>query len=304
MSLLNMQQALAHLYTDAPLRVQCQETPEVVRERFGLSASEQSQLETLDWAAVERFARSLAQKRLKRVKPHVPATCTLLGPELMTHFTDYCERFPLAQRVRSYEDALQFMQFLDSTRQACFDHLPYAQDVVAYEQTRLVLLSNPDMLEPVADAEAACAHFDHENWYACRPIIGPQVQTRQFAYPVDAIAFRLAEGELSNEEPDAVCILFARQPGSYYVHTQRIKASTRYLLSLCQGQFAIEVILEKMFAVLSVPTEQHRDFEVECRQFLRRLAQEGVITFAAYNPMYDANTLCNAEIGKPICGAS
>src|SRR4051812_29553993 len=96
MGLLDLQSVLTRLYTDSAFRARFLHGPAAATRGDGLTEEEQRLLAALDRGQVERFARSLQQKRLGVVRELLPAAARMLGDCLPRFFFDYCDRQPSA----------------------------------------------------------------------------------------------------------------------------------------------------------------------------------------------------------------
>src|SRR2546428_2298756 len=96
MGLLAVQTALARLYPDSLFRARFFANPGEGCHGMGLTAMEQRQLAALDRRQVERFARSLQQKRLDLACDLLPGTARGLGDRFAAAFFRDCEAPPSA----------------------------------------------------------------------------------------------------------------------------------------------------------------------------------------------------------------
>jgi hypothetical protein len=110
MSLRNLQSVLARLYTDSAFRAAFFRDPSPAGSAAGLTEAEQQLLTALDRGQVERFARSLQQKRLGLVRELLPAAAALLVDSFAPCFREYCDRHPSA-RERA-DEAIVFIDDL------------------------------------------------------------------------------------------------------------------------------------------------------------------------------------------------
>lgn len=280
MSLIEMQKLLANLYTSEHLREQFRQNPETTGAHYGLSPEASRQLCSVNWTAVDRFARSLINKRLKLVKPFLPATCILLGNELLSLFSIYCERFPLVKRLQAPEEAQQFACFLNQQSNLFIKNkASYAKDTLSFEQTRLEVMVNAVGLDTPCPVEPLHVLLDRDDWLSLYPMIAPQLRVEQFAYPVDELIPKIIAGENVGQTPESVRILFIYNQQSNAIQTRRIKVSTQRLLSLSHGHFTIKNILDTLRNELDISEVQYVLFEDECRCFYDRLVQEKMIHF-------------------------
>lgn len=112
MSLLELQQALARLYTEPALRAQFVENPQQTGLQLGLSDIETQQLEALSRERLEMFAQSLAHKRFHGVQKLLPHSARAWGPDFETLFKLYASTYVPTGSQKSQDDALHFVQYL------------------------------------------------------------------------------------------------------------------------------------------------------------------------------------------------
>src|SRR5438093_12821984 len=144
MSLLAVQTALARLYTDSLFRARFFANPGEGCHGMGLTAMEQRQLAALDRRQVERFARSLQQKRLDLARELLPGTARVMGDRFAEAFFRHCEAQPSA--LERVEEAKAFAGYLRESRgSASTDQgLPgYFADLVIGERLGLEVLHPP-----------------------------------------------------------------------------------------------------------------------------------------------------------------
>src|SRR5262245_39174488 len=112
MGLMEIQRALAQLYTDAGLRERFLADPQAVAGQLGLIRDDAEHLARLPALPLRLFARSLLQKRMKALTRLLPLTREGLGPEWEALFFRYADTRVPAGTQRHREDAIAFAAFL------------------------------------------------------------------------------------------------------------------------------------------------------------------------------------------------
>lgn len=178
MSLLQFQNALARLYTDAGLRHRFVEDAEATGRELGLSEEETRQLAVLAADQVEFFARALVSKRGRVVSKLLPRTARALGDRFERLFARYAsEPMPGGHR----EDACGFAGWLFNRREL-----------------------SPDWVADLARLEAGWLKM----W---RPGFG--LLLLGFRYHADLVARAVAKGESPAPARGPMLGIWVRLPG-------------------------------------------------------------------------------------------
>jgi hypothetical protein len=274
MGLLDVQSVLARLYTDSAFRTAFFDDPSAART--GLTGDEQSLLAGIDRQQVERFARSLKQKRLGPVRELLPATATLLSDSFAGYFFDYCDRQPSA-REKS-DEATAFMDYLLSalpgiTREL---HLPGCwHDLLTCERLHVELLASPaDTADPSPPAAPAVAPMGPLCAYPKRT---GRVRIAAFQHDMEMLFPKAVGGELTDAQPAPCFVLIARTPAAARARLKRINAPSAQLLTLCDGTRKLSDILAEVAAGLRLTARERPAFTAECLRFLAPLAENGLI---------------------------
>lgn len=285
------QDLLTQLSTNTALRKQYREYPEEVCKAFGLSDAETTQFQQLKDSVYNKFALNLIHNRLKHAKHYIPGVCQLLGSDLIDKFTMYCQRFPTAIDMEGPHEAIQFLQFLTYYSDYPIPGYPYSNEVIEYEQTRLELLIETPMNAHSLESNDVLEKLQVANWKEYMPKILPQIFVKEYNYPIDEIIEKLLNGEKVNPEPGAYWVLFVRLQTRNQVIVKRIKKSTKLLITQCDGETAINDIIENVRTEIKLKMHEHVQFEKECRYFLKKLAREGFLALtgrkepATFEPM-------------------
>ena len=276
MSLLGLQSILARLYTDSAFRAVVFRDPS--DDGTGLSDEEQQLLAALDRGQVERFARSLQQKRLGLVRELLPAATRLIGGQLDRCFFAYCDRYPSAperwaEAIAFIDDLMGELPLYDSDR-----HLPgYWCDLLTCERLHLELraatIRAADPLLPPSSAPTLAT----EDQLNARPQLTGQVRVAAFQYNMAALYPTVVRGEVTEAQPDPSFILMVAMPSETRVRMKRINAPSAQLLTLCDGTRKLEAILDEVAAGLHLAPSDRPVFERECRRFLTPLAENGLV---------------------------
>lgn len=275
MSLLAVQSLLARLYTDSAFRTRFFDDPGAACREFPLTAGEEQQLAGLDRGQVERFARSLRQKRLGLVRELLPGTAQLLGTQFAERFFEYCESQPSArERV---EEARVFAAYLLT---AALDHRPdetmLLVDLLRCEQLRLQVLYPPD---PSARANAAIEMLipTAEDLLDARPQLTPRAAVAAFQCDMEALYPHVLRGDVVEARPEPCFILIGKVRGAMRVRLKRVNAATARLLTLCDGTRPLAAIVEEVAAGLGLKVADRAAFTAECARFVGSLVESGLI---------------------------
>jgi hypothetical protein len=113
MSLINLQQTLARIYTDSKLRDDFLTNPDVVGNSLGLNCQEIQQLSNLSRQQVNLFANSLKRKRLGKIRKLLPLTNEILGKEFDRLFFKFSETYLPTGDKKHLLDSIAFSKFLE-----------------------------------------------------------------------------------------------------------------------------------------------------------------------------------------------
>ena len=135
MGLVEVQRALARLYTDGALRGRFFAHLRPVSQELGLSDDEAAQIATISAIQVGRFADSLVAKRRHEVEKLLPLTRRVLGREFSAEFARYASAPVPDGMHRHREDAIAFAAFLGNSDGR--PGPPWAMDLLRYERSWL-----------------------------------------------------------------------------------------------------------------------------------------------------------------------
>jgi hypothetical protein len=133
MSLQDVQNLLARIFTDEDLRLRFLQEPEKTGAENNLSAAEIGQIRQLLPEQINLFADSLFYKRLSEVEKFLPLTRKALEKDFEKYFRTFANQF-LPQTIKKHlEDAIEFAEFLQSEK----IEPVWAKDLAKFEQARL-----------------------------------------------------------------------------------------------------------------------------------------------------------------------
>lgn len=112
MSLLEQQNLLARLYTDADLREAFLENPHSIAAEFGLTREEAQSITAILPDEVTFFSRSLVYKRLREVEKLLPICRNVLGDEFARLFEEFSSDYNPTSIKKHLDDALAFTGWL------------------------------------------------------------------------------------------------------------------------------------------------------------------------------------------------
>lgn len=133
MSLHEVQNFLARIYTDENLRRDFVESPQTIGKINNLSETEIAELAEILPAELESFAKSLFYKRLREAEKFLPATRKILGKEFEFLFREFAPTFNPQSVKKHFEDAVKFAEFLQTKK----IELNYAKDIARFERAKL-----------------------------------------------------------------------------------------------------------------------------------------------------------------------
>jgi hypothetical protein len=137
MGLAQIQELMAHVYTDAAVRESFFADSQEVASRFGLTGDELGQLRGVSERRVRFFAASLERKRLTAVRKLLPLTNLAMGPQFADLFRLHAATYSARGHKRHRDDALAMAALIE--RVALEGRLAPASvaDVVRYEAAQI-----------------------------------------------------------------------------------------------------------------------------------------------------------------------
>lgn len=133
MSLREVQNLLARLYTESELRQTFLSSPEKIARQFNLSQREIEELSAIFPDELNFFAESLLNKRLREVEKLLPQTKHFLSVDFEKYFREFSSTFLPVSIKKHLEDAVRFAEFLTTKIEA-----EWLQDLIRYEQANLI----------------------------------------------------------------------------------------------------------------------------------------------------------------------
>ena len=131
MSLLDVQNFLARIYTDANLRREFADAPEQIGGENNLTENEIAELVTILPDEIDFFADSLFWKRLREVEKLLPLTRKVFGADFETHFREFANGFTPESIKKHLEDAVEFVGFLQKRE------TDWKRDAAKFESAKL-----------------------------------------------------------------------------------------------------------------------------------------------------------------------
>ena len=112
MSLLNVQNFTARIYTDENLRREFSAAPQKIGKQNNLTETEIAELVEILPDEINFFAESLFWKRLREVEKLLPFTKRIFGADFEMRFREFANQFTPESIKKHLEDAIQFAEFL------------------------------------------------------------------------------------------------------------------------------------------------------------------------------------------------
>jgi hypothetical protein len=131
MGLLEQQNLLARLYTDADLRGAFLENPDSAASEFGLTREEAASVAAILPGEVLFFSRSLVHKRLREVEKLLPLCRKFLGDDFARLFDEFSSGHNPTSTKKHLDDALAFTDWLLKKEIS-----PLTRDAARLESTR------------------------------------------------------------------------------------------------------------------------------------------------------------------------
>jgi hypothetical protein len=285
MSLLAVQSLLAQLYTDSTFRARFFDDPDGACREMALTEAERQPLTALDRPQVERFARSLQQKRLGLARELLPGTARVMGDRFAKRFFQYCDAQPSA--LDRVEEAKAFAGYLSRTLAelspkpggAPDPPLPgYLGDLLTCECLQFEVLYPAAADERPAPATAAVRPGGTlANWSGAYPRLTSSARVGRFQYDMEALYPRIVPGEPVEAQPDPCFLLIGKVRGALRVRLKRINPPTARLLMLCDGTRTLAAIVDEVAAGLRLNDVERQAFAAECARFLDPLVESELI---------------------------
>ncbi|HEX8734694.1 MAG TPA: hypothetical protein VF721_05175 [Pyrinomonadaceae bacterium] len=133
MSLQDVQNLLARIFTDEDLRLRFLQEPQKIGAENNLSDDEIIQIRQLLPEQINFFADSLFYKRLREVEKLLPLTRKVLQKDFEKYFREFANQFQPQTIKKHLEDAVKFADFLTAKKIEPI----WAKDLASFEQARL-----------------------------------------------------------------------------------------------------------------------------------------------------------------------
>jgi hypothetical protein len=240
-----MQACLARLYVDDSFREVFMRWPEVALQGYELSAAEDRAVRDLDVKALQFFARSLRNKRLKRFRYAYPALFASSDPHVDRLSARYHQLCGDDGRFSIHEDILNFGRFVEQSA-AADDILPsYIGDLVRYE--RHYYAASVEIV--AASIDSACADLDEAPDLTARPVLHPGARVASFDHDVVSIEEALMGRGTPNDEASAgngYTIVFRHRTPDARHSMVRINAATATVIEGCDGARTVADVVEEV----------------------------------------------------------
>jgi hypothetical protein len=276
MSLLEMQEALAKILTNEPLRQsflaasQSTPIPEEISQ-LGITLQEWDHLRAIDAPRLNLYAHLLQHKRTEKAHGVLAWTFFLLAPDLPKVLHLYCDEKAPAT-ISKLEEARSFYSFL--ARQASTIKPPYVKDIALYELTICAFIQKKYAKERRgAKSKAALSKrvLQKPNRFTC--VRSEGVELVSFDYDLEVIFPFLQRGEHPPEmTPRKNHVLFYGTSCDALPRSFKVNEETRTLLELCDGRRSVAEIMNDLAAACGIETEKARSrFEPACVEMLNQL---------------------------------
>lgn len=116
MSLFEVQNFLARIYTEEDLRRAFLAEPEKTGSEAGLSENEIAELKQVLPEELIFFSESLFYKRFREIEKLLPLTKEALGENFEVYFREFSNQFVPKSIKKHFEDAVEFCGFLQGKR--------------------------------------------------------------------------------------------------------------------------------------------------------------------------------------------
>lgn len=133
MSLLNVQNFLARIYTDENLRREFLSAPEVIGKANNLNQTEIAELAEVFPDELNSFAESLFYKRLREVEKFLPLTKQVLNQNFEKQFRIFADLYLPTTVKKHLEDAVEFCSYLQKNKSAS----NIVKNTAKFEQAKL-----------------------------------------------------------------------------------------------------------------------------------------------------------------------
>ena len=134
MSLREVQNLLARVYTDENLRRAFLSEPAKIGREYDLTENEIVELASVLPEELNFFADSLFHKRLREVEKLLPRSKQILSADFENHFRAFSAFFLPVSIKKHLEDAVQFSDFLIKHK----IEVDWLKDLIRYEQANLI----------------------------------------------------------------------------------------------------------------------------------------------------------------------
>lgn len=277
---LEFQQALAKFLTDPGARraVLKDDQPRLgdngeMVEGFGGSLEARTLLRGLDRGRTMLFSHLLLLNRLTKIVDALPCTSWALGVRLWDIVQAYNVHCP-PQNPKKYDEALNFVEFLQHTLSAAQLSPPWLEDVLRYERNVLELRFLAERPPPVG---RPLQRIDHDNLNRVRPRRSITARTVAFDYDLEGVFAAFAEGRPAPKIDASRSTLLLQVLPDGTIQQDSVNRATAELLDACSGELSIIGVAEQLADRLGQPTNLDR-FRNQCVDICVVLASRGVLS--------------------------
>jgi len=263
-----MQDCLAALYLNAPLRRRFHENPDFILQDYYLNAREKSALCNIDATALELYASSLNAKRRRRLIRAFPALFGASEKLVGSCFDRFVSLFYQRPNQSIHKDVVDFGQYSEQYLAANRNAPEWLAEVARYERLRYV-----STYLPIVDSDL-CARVAPGR--TSRPHIRSGVSIADFQYDVPAIVTAIRAHSDMAFSPDPRSIVFRHSSRQSRAEMIRINDATRMLLRYCDGHRTVD----ELVSVAKTEFNQS-DLEGETQEVLGRLFDLGILGLRA-----------------------
>lgn len=276
MSTRGLQQALARIYTDAPVREAFLRGDEAPLFVYELSPDDLMHLRELRENSPERlkfFSGLLANKQFNLISALLPLTYAALGTRLWNQaLSAYGSAPPAEAMLTPSTKAICFLKFLEDYLDKLSPKVDLLKDIVVYERCKLTIRSAFQMQSSSQIVIRGSTNDDSANLY---PLVQRPFLSRLFDYDLTKIIRSLTvSASLPGAQPSPTLILFYRHWKTGSINTAKISRWVEDLLNLCDGQTQAAYIVTRLNERLRIGVEQSPS---GCKQLLYHLERWGVV---------------------------
>jgi hypothetical protein len=250
MSTAELQACLARLYVDEAFRELLVRWPDVALQGYVLSAAEDRAVRDLDVGALQFFAHSLRNKRVKRFRRVYPALYAMGHPHVDRLSARYHYACRDDGRLSLHEDVLNFGRFVEQSAAADDILPPWVSDLVRYE--RHYYAASVEVAP--ATLPSAGLPLDRQ----ARPVLSSGVQVASFGHDVVALEEAAGGGGTRLDEVsarDGYTIVFRHRTPNATHGMVKVNGPTAAVIEACDGTRTVPAVVEEVQHHLDGPDD-------------------------------------------------